>query len=296
MRGMDMRFLQSFVMVVESGSIADAARRLDLAPTTVAQQVRALEADLRAQLLTRAGRTVRPTVAGARIVDRARELLRAERELRSAASDTGLPAGPLRLGATPTALMGLVPPLLKRWMGAHPSIQIYIEPGTSSVLLERVMDGELDAAMLVHPTFDLHKTCAWRLIREEPLILLTPSGVRVDDPLLAASREPFIQYDRKVVAGKLADDYLRRHGIRPKVQFELDGIEHIAQLVAEGFGVSILPDWPVLGPSDARVHRWPLPAPCPSRQVGMVWLRSSPRSPLAEALHAQAGHLGLGRR
>ncbi|MEK0114936.1 LysR family transcriptional regulator, partial [Bordetella pertussis] len=96
---MDMRFLHSFVTVAESGSIADAARRLGLAPTTVAQQIRALEADLGSRLLTRAGRTVRPTVAGARIVDRARELLRGERDLRSAASDTGLPAGPMRLGA-----------------------------------------------------------------------------------------------------------------------------------------------------------------------------------------------------
>lgn len=286
---MDMRFLHSFVTVVDAGSIADAARRLDLPPTTVTQQMRALEADMGAQLLTRSGRTVRPTVAGARIVEQARELLRGVRELRSAASDTGLPAGPLRLGATPTALMGLLPPLMRRWMQAHPAIRIYIEPGTSSLLLERVMAGSLDAAILVHPSFELPKTCSWSPVRDEALVLLAPAGLRVDDPLLAAAREPFIQYDRKVVAGRMADDYLRRHGIRPKVQFELDGIEHIAQLVAEGFGVSILPDWPVLGPPDPRVRRWPLAAPCPVRQVGMVWLRSAPRSPLAEALHAQLG-------
>jgi DNA-binding transcriptional LysR family regulator len=283
---MDIRFLESFVSVVEAGSIADAARRLDLAPTTVAQQIRALETDIGSRLLTRSGRTVKPTVVGTRIVDRARELLRGVRELRSSASDTGLPAGPLRLGATPTALMGLLPPLLRRWKHAHPAIQIYIEPGTSSALLERVMSGALDAAILVHPAFELHKTCTWCLIREEPLILLAPRKLRVADPLLVAAREPFIQYDRKVVAGKLADEYLRKQGIRPKVQFELDGIEHIAQMVAEGFGVSVLPDWPVIGPHDTRVRRWPLPAPCPSRQVGMVWLRSSPRSPLAEALHS----------
>ena len=288
---MDLRFLNSFVTVVESGSVADAARRLGLAPTTVAQQMRALEADLGARLLSRAGRTVTPTVVGARIVDRARELLRGESDLRSVASDTDLPAGPLKLGATPTALMGLLPPLLRRWMQAYPTIRIYIEPGTSSVLLERVMAGGLDAAIVVHPAFDLHKTCAWHLIREEALILLAPSSLRVENPLLVAAREPFIQYDRKVVAGKLADDYLRGQGIRPKVQFELDGIEHIAQLVAEGFGVSVLPDWPVLGPQDPRVRRWPLPASCPSRRVGMVWMRSSPRSPLAEALHAHLGEV-----
>ena len=280
---MDIRFLQSFVTVVDSGSIADAARRLDLAPTTVAQQMRALEADVGSQLLMRSGRTVKPTVIGARIVDQARLLIRGVRELRSAASETGLPAGPLRLGATPTALMGLLPPLMRHWMHAHPTIQIYIEPGTSSALLERVMGGSLDAAILVHPAFDLPKTCNWSLIQVERLILLTSSRHQVEDPLLVAASEPFIQYDRKVVAGKLGDDYLRRNGIRPKVQFELDGIEHIAQLVAEGFGVSILPDWPQLGPQDTRLKRWALPEPCPKRSVGMVWLRNSIRSPLAEA-------------
>lgn len=283
---MDMRFLESFVTVVDAGSIADAARRLNLAPTTVAQQLRALETDLGALLLARAGRTVKPTVAGARIVDDARDLLRRMCDLRSAASDTGLPAGPLRLGVTPTALMGLVPPLMRRWMHAHPDVQIYIEPSTSSLLLERVLAGTLDAAILVHPAFDLPKTCTWSLIRKEPLILLAPSRLGLNDPLLVAAREPFIQYDRKVVGGKLAYDYLRAHGIRPKVQFELDGIEHIAGLVAEGFGVSVLPDWPSRGRHDTRVRRWPLPAPYPSRHVGMVWLRSSIRSPLAEALHS----------
>jgi DNA-binding transcriptional LysR family regulator len=124
-------------------------------------------------------------------------------------------------------------------------------------------------------------------MRKEQLILLTPAGISVKDPLLTAAREPFIQYDRKVVAGKLADDYLRRHGIRPKVRFELDGIDHIARLVAEGFGVSILPDWLASGPPDSRVKRWSLPAPCPVREIGMIWLRASSRTALAEALNAQ---------
>ncbi|ODP34687.1 LysR family transcriptional regulator [Pandoraea sp. ISTKB] len=286
---MDTRFLQIFVAVVESGSIAEAARRLDLAPTTVAQQIRALEDDIGAKLLTRAGRTVKPTVVGARILDRTKDLLRDVRDLRSAASDTGLPAGPLRLGATPTALMGLLPPFLRRWKQAHPAIPIYIEPGTSATLLERVTSGELDAAIIVHPTFELPKTCAWHLLREEPLILLTQAHLDVKDPLRTASEEPFIRYDRRVVAGKMADEYLRAKGVRPNVQFELDGIEHIAKLVAEGFGVSVLPDWAFIGPPDSQLRRWPLPAPCPTRRVGMAWLRTSVRSELVEAFVSIAG-------
>lgn len=279
---MDIRFLQSFVAVVESGSIAEAARRLDLAPTTVAQQIHALEEDIGSRLLTRAGRTVKPTVVGSRILNRSRDLLRDVRDLRSAASDTDLPAGPLRLGATPTALMGLLPPFLRHWMQTHPDISIYIEPGTSATLLSRVMAGELDAAIVVHPAFEFPKTCAWRLLREEPLILLAPARLSVEDALHVAASEPFIQYDRSVVAGKMADEYLRAHGVRPRVQFELDGIEHIAKLVAEGFGVSVLPDWPVIGPPDPQLRRWVLPPPCPARRVGVAWLRASVRSPLVE--------------
>lgn len=296
---MDTRFLQGFVAVVECGSIAEAARHLDLAPTTLAQQLRALEADLGSTLLTRSGRVVRPTESGWRIFNRARDILREVRDLRSEASDTCLPAGPLRLGATPTALTGLLPRQLRLWRDGYAHIPIYIEPGTSARLLAQVQSGELDAAVLVHPAFELPKTCAWRLLRTEPLVLLTPRSVIVKDPLLTLTQQPYIRYDRRVVAGKMADDYLRNCGVRVNAQFELDGIELIAQLVGEGFGVSVLPDWPVMGEADGRLARWPLPEPCPARQVGIVWLRNSVRSRLVEefvSLFARDAVRGAGRQ
>ncbi|MDW3685448.1 LysR family transcriptional regulator [Cupriavidus sp. CV2] len=283
---MDINFLQTFIVVVDAGSIAEAARRLDLAPTTVAQQIKALEADIGSKLLARSGRTVRPTIAGSRILERARLVVREVGNLRSEASDTALPAGPLRLGCAPTALMGLLPSALREWKRRYPGIEIFIEPGTSVALMAKVVSGELDAAVLVHPAFAMPKTCEWVPLRNESLILLTPARMKVTDPLQTIAREPFIRYDRNVVAGKQADDYLHRHNLRPQVQFELDGIEHIAKLVAEGLGVSVLPDWAPGGQQDARVRRWALPAPRPQRTVGMVWLRGSVRSPLAAALAA----------
>jgi len=81
----------------------------------------------------------------------------------------------------------------------------------------------------------------------------------------------------------MADDYLRQRGVRPQVRAELDGIEYIAKLVVEGLGVSVLPDWAVLGPANPALKKWPLPPPCPSRTVGVVWQRRSVRAPLVEA-------------
>jgi DNA-binding transcriptional LysR family regulator len=292
----DSRFLQTYVHVVELGSIAQAARHQGLTPATVQQRLRALEGDVGSALIARSGRTVKPTPAGIRILERARHILRDVRDLRSAASDTALPAGPLRLGATPTALTGIMPPVLRTWVARHPHIEIYIEPAPTTLLYSKVLSGELDGALLVHPLFSLPKTCDWRDLRHEPLVLVTPAGMKVRDPLAVIAREPYIRYDRSVVGGKMADDYLRTHNLRPHVRFELDGIDSIGKLVAEGLGVAVLPDWAVTGEPAARVKRWPLPAPCPVRTVGAIWQRAGVRSELMRAFVALTeSQLGLTR-
>lgn len=73
---MDTRYLQSFVAVVELGSMAEAARHLDLTPAAIAARVKALEEEMGLSLVQRAGRSVRPTAAGLKMLDRARTVLR----------------------------------------------------------------------------------------------------------------------------------------------------------------------------------------------------------------------------
>jgi len=110
---MDTRFLESFVTVASCGSIAEAARRLNLKPAAVAQRLCALEAELGHSLVSRTGRTVRPTASGLAVLAEAHALLEATRALKAAAAND-MPAGQLRLGATATALTGCCPPLSPR--------------------------------------------------------------------------------------------------------------------------------------------------------------------------------------
>jgi DNA-binding transcriptional LysR family regulator len=280
---MDTRFLEAFVVVAESGSIAEAARQLGIPRATVTQRLRAVESDVGSRLIVRSGRCVKTTVAGARIVDRARHMLQEVQDLRSAASETGLPSGPLRLGVTPTAMTGIVPNVLKLWVGKHPRIEIYIEPGSSTALYGNVLSGKLDAALLVHPMISLPKTCSWVDLRKEPLVLLAHESLKVESPLATLAQESLIRYDRGVVGGKMADAYLRENGITPRVRFELDGIEYIATLVAENLGVSLLPDWATPGPLNPALRKWPLPGKVPVRTMGVLWQHSAVRAPLVEA-------------
>src|SRR5262245_35370062 len=250
---MDTRFLETFVAVIENGSIAAAARRLDITPAAVSQRIQALQEDIGIKLLFRSGRTVSPTRAGTAILERARGLLSDVRDLRSIASQDS-PAGELRLGVIQTVLSGLLPGILCELALKYPQIAVSISRQTASELYAKVLDGELDAAIFPEPTFAIPKTCDWQLLRREPLVLLTPSSEPHRDPQVILASRPFIRQKRSTWAGRLIDGYLRSARIQPVERFEIDGFESIAIMVDRGLGVSLVHDWAPPWPESLSVR------------------------------------------
>jgi DNA-binding transcriptional LysR family regulator len=275
-------FLQSFVLVAESGSMAEAARRQGVTPAAVAQQIRALERELGASLVARSGRTVLPTPAGHRLLERAGELLREVGSLQTLVRDDVV-AGELRLGAINTALHTMLPRILGRLARAHPAVTVFIQSGLTHQLYEGVRKGELDAAVCLHPEFALSKSLGWELLREEPLVVLAAHSQSHRDPLELLRHEPFVRYDRSLGGGKQADRYLRRHGIAPAERFELSSLLAIAMMVGEGLGVSLVPDIASPMSKGLKLARLPLPDATDPRRFGMLWRRGNPRARLVGA-------------
>ena len=290
---MDTQFLNTFVVVADRGSMAAAARVLNITPAAVAQQIRTLERELGAPLIARAGRTVSLTEEGSRILQRARDLLRDVADMRSVANDSEV-SGELHLGACPTALAGMLPDILARMVEAFPQINVYIRPGYSAELYRAVETGELDAAVVLQAPYNLPKTCDWQLLREEPLVMIAPARLAGRDPHELLRTEPLIRYDRNQWGGRVADDYLRRAGIVPRERFELNGLNAIAVMVDRGLGVSLVPDWAKPWPEGLDLVRIPLPLPSEPRRIGMVWSRSTVRIRLVTVLlqesRAATGH------
>ena len=284
---MDTRFLESLVAVADCGSMAEAARRLNLTSAGVAQRIRALESEIGTRLVFRNGRAVQPTEAAAAILARARQLLGGVRELKSIAASGGL-SGELRLGVIQTNVSGLLPEILIPFAAAHPQIEIRIIRDNSAGLYPKVMNGEVDVAITSEPPFAIPKTCEWRVLREEPFVVLAPASVTGRDPHAILAREPFIRLDRKVFAGQLIDAYLRKARIRPKERFELDGLELIAVMVDRGLGVSLLPDWAPPWPEGLSLRKIPLPDRSFRRRTGLLWMRASLRVRLIHAFLEQA--------
>ena len=284
---METRFLESFLIVAESGSVAEAARRLDLTPAALAQRIRALEAEMGVRLLTRAGRTAQPTNAGRAILEHARQILCNTRELRAlATADT--PVGQLRIGAISTAVTGILPAILEFLSTSCPQLDIYVMPGTSLDLYQKVLTGDLDAAILVQPPFGLGKSCDWMLLREERLIVISPAALPISNPRVVLATEPFIRYDRRHWGGRLADSYLKQAKIAPRERFELDALDAIAVLVARGLGVSLVPDWAPPWPEGLALNKVPINAPAFVRRIGLLWTRNSANVRLVQTFRKQA--------
>ncbi len=238
---MESRYLKSLIAVVDSGSIADAARSEHLTAAAISQRIQALERELGCALLSRAGHAALPTEACLALLPRARRIVREVALLAGDTDDEGL-TGVLRIGAISTALTGLLPVTLRTLTAQAPGLRPTIVPGTSRGLYQALLAGELDAAILVAPPFALPRSLQARLLQREELVLLARRSLRGDiDDLL--QRQAYIRYDPAAWGGRLAQRYLDDQGVRPNVLCDLDALETIAMLVADGVGVSLVPHW-----------------------------------------------------
>src|SRR5690606_6848886 len=284
---MNTEYLESFTRVVECHSLAEAARRLGLTPGAVSARIRILEEELGVPLIQRSGQTVKPTEAGLRIYDRARELLQSARDLKAVAA-TGSIQGEIQLGVFLSGLTTHLPALLDPFCSRHPEISVQVQYDPSDALCGKVHAGQLDAALIIEPSFAIPKNCEVLTLQEESLVVIAPlsyEGGEAHDLLTTA---PFIRYHRSSPSGKLVDRYLKDHKLHPRQRIEIDSLLTIVALVERGIGVSLVPDSFSISYSDRLLIKLPVPGRTPLRKISMVWNKHSPRLAIIRELVDQA--------
>src|SRR5262252_4508958 len=149
---MELRQLRTFVAVAELRHFARAASRCNLSQPAVSHQIALLEEELGAKLLNRAARRVSLTVAGEVFLEEARRILgaldRAHERMQEVARGA---VGRIRLGATPTPGLYLLPPVLAKYRGEHESYDLRFEIAPTHELAERVARNDLDMAIVAGP-------------------------------------------------------------------------------------------------------------------------------------------------
>jgi DNA-binding transcriptional LysR family regulator len=282
----DTRFLECFVAVAESGSVAEAARRLNIAPTTLALRIRALEEELGFALMARSGRTARPTPAGEALALRATGILRDLRDLRTLQEEER-PRGQLRLGVAQTAITTVLCDVLPSLAQKYPELEIVVQKGSSAQVFGKLNNAEVDGAFLFHPPFRLPKSFVWRSLRTERYVVIASGAEAGADPLRLLRERPLVRYDRSLWSGQIAENYLRQQRIRPNDRIELDALDAIAVLVHRGIGISLVPDRVLPWPEGLAITKHALPEPAPQRELGLLWPVTSAHARLIRAVEEE---------
>lgn len=234
--------------VARHGTFAGAGAHIGLTQSAVSAQMQRLEAHLGFALFDRTGRSATLNAAGRRTLELADELIALYARLAEPGGEEGR-GGTLSVGAIASAHAALLPDAIAAFRRDMPAWRIRLVPGVSLNLLAQVDAAEADMAVIIRPPFSLPAELRWRTLIAEPFVLLAPAAKKRATWRELIENEPFIRYDRRSFGGGKWTSSCARSALRCEA-IEADELHGIAQLVARGMGVALLP-------KSAGIGAWP---------------------------------------
>lgn len=283
---MDIRTLKTLLAIVDHGSFARAATAVGLSQSAVSLHVKLLEDWCQTDLFDRTIRPPRLSAAGSAFVDEAREVVRRFEALEANfRSEQGRRVGEtLSIGAIPTVVTGVLPVALRQLRESDPTLRISLRTALSHELEQMVAKGKFDAVIVAEPAATA-PGLVWIPFAQEPLVVIASAGIsgRTDEELLTASS--FVRFKRYAWASRLIDTELARRGIQVESTMEVDSLEGVVWLVANGLGVSVVPKSAAGNALPPGVTVIPFGDPPVQRVLGLIHTAANPRAELVQRLY-----------
>ena len=256
-QSMELRQLQYFLAVAESGSLSRAAAVLGIAQPALSRAVRQLEEASGTQLFYRHGRGIRLTEQGAHfqaaVEPLVRGLLQAGDDLKASA---GVPAGSIAFGMPPSMSALLGARLVEIFLERYPRVKLQIVDAFSGYVNEWLVAGRLDLAIVNGARRSAH-------VKVDPLLTVDLFHVARQDSLARGERrQSTVSFDRLLATPLILPG--RHHGLRRQLEaaaqargskldviVEIDALEALKELVRRGIASTVLPH-ATLGAKDVR--------------------------------------------
>ena len=243
---MELRHLRYFVAVAETESLTLAATaKLHTSQPSLSRQIRDLEEEIGAPLLTRGARGIELTPAGRVFLDHARSVLSQVETATEAARRIAHPAKPcFVMGFLTGHEVTWMPEALRTLRDELPNVDVLISSQYSPLLADGLSKGTIDAAVLRREKGV--PGLAFRLLVKEPLMVILPSDHRLaalkSISLKDLLDETFVTVSNTApVLRVVIDNYLKRSGVNIKPRHEGDNIAAGISLIASTRGVGLLP-------------------------------------------------------
>ena len=277
-----LRQLRYFVTLAETQHFGQAASRCHVTQPALSMQIKELEIALGAPLIERARRGALLTPAGREVARRARAILQAVQDLADLArKHAEVLSGPLRVGVIPTVGPYLLPGVLPRLHDVFPRLQLSLRETQTAVLTRELLAGSLDLLILALPLAEpeieqlplFEDVFALALPAHHPLRTChSVAQADLSGEHLLLLEEGHCLRDQTLAVGQAA-------GASALDDFRASSLATVVQMVANGYGCTILPELavPVEVGDRQGIHVVPFQQPPPVRTVGLAWRRTSPR-------------------
>ena len=235
---MDADDLRIVDAVARIGSMNRAAAELNMVQSNVTARIRLLEEELGVQLFVRHSRGVEPSEAGLRLLSYVEQIRALFREATTAVKEDGIPKGKLRVGMLETTAGLRLPTLVAQYARQYPKVELAIVTGTTTSLINQVVEHELDGAFVAGPVHN-------RELSEEPLfledlVLVSPLSMQTFDDLAEAENLKVIVLRQGCSYRERLGSILDGLGIR-YVVMEFGSLDAIITSITAGVGITLLP-------------------------------------------------------
>lgn len=242
---MNLDHLRYFVKLAEVGHYTRAAQQLCITQPSLSHAIRLLETELGVPLFEKTGRNTALTPYGREFLECCRRSLSALDQgvasLRHSAQGNGL----IRLGFLRPLGTRYVPTLAARFLAARPDKQIHFEFHTERTqpLLEGLLDQVYDLVFCSRPSPELGLTAV--PVTRQDLVVIVPKGHPLADrqavDLTDTLPYPQIHFTRSSGLRQVVDELFAAAGGAPQIAYETEEDQVIAGLVAQGFGIGVVP-------------------------------------------------------
>lgn len=278
-----LKHLKYFIAVAETRHFGKAADSCFVTQPTLSAAIKELEDILGLQLLERTKRSVLVTPAGEDILIRAKDIVQKADALMELAKSKRAPlSGKLKLGVIPTIAPYFLPGFMALVRQQFPDLQLYLKEDQTARLLKQLADGQLDILILALP-YEAENVEVFNFAKDAFQVALPPNHPLTKQKTIKTEDiqdEPLLLLEEGHCLRDHAMAACSWSGAKRANEFAATSLSTIVQMVANGLGITLLPDMAIKSgiTNGSGLEIRPLAKNSPPRDIGLVWRKTSGRS------------------
>lgn len=244
---MDIKYLQTFKMIVNEGSFTKAAAKLNYTQSTITFQMKQLEQELSMQIFEKVGRNMNLTQAGKGLIPYVDEVLTSLERLTGLGENLNQLKGELHVDVAETILCYKMAPVLKEFHRLAPEAKLFLRSTNCYEILEKLRTGRTDLGIFYDNVCNSEDFLEVYPIDEYTMDLVASPKTKAEYPdFITAGQKldlPFIINEPDCIFRRIFESYLRQRSIILDHTIELWSIPTIKNLVKSDLGISYLPSF-----------------------------------------------------